>query len=168
MIAQVEAPFADVRAAALRYSLEPRRHPALARQQVTIGPYALDLRVLGSSHQTIVGDGTEELYETLACLPPGDGSGRPARFETVLPGARYEFESVVDRPGSVAVRARAREIGAELAGDPHAVVAAFPGLPGAVTALAARPEGAGVAWTTHHLYPQTGELVTSRSRLVPR
>lgn len=168
MIANVEAPFADVRAAALRFSLEPHAHPALARRRVEIAGYRVDLHVLGSSHQAIVARAGEDLHETLACLEPGAGDDRPARVEVTLTQSRYEFESVVERPGAEGVAERAREITAHLAEDPRAVVAVFPGLPGALTALAARPDGDGVCWETHHLYPQTGEIVTSRSRLVPR
>jgi hypothetical protein len=168
VIAQLDVPFADVSAAALRYSLEPDRHPPLARRRVSIGPYRVELCVLGSSHQAIVSGGGDALHETLACLPQDAGDGRPGHFEAALGAARYTFESAVERPGPAAVHARALALGDELAGDPRAVVAVFPGAPGAMTALAARPHGAGVEWTTHHLYPQAGEIVTSRSRMVPR
>lgn len=168
MIATVQAPFADVRAAALRYSLAPCQHPAFVEHRLEIGGYRLELRVLGSSHQAIVGSVHGELHETLACMSRGDGDGRPARFEAALCGALYSFESAVDDLGRAGVQARARRIAADLAADPRAVVAAFPGLPGALTALAARADGDGVAWTTFHLYPQTGEVVTSHSRLAPQ
>ena len=168
MIVSIDLPFADVRAGSLRYSVAPERHDALVEHALKLAGYRLELRVLGHSHQAIAAGPNGSFHETLACLERAAGSARPERFAHELARDRYEFESSLDRPGRAGVEARAREVTAALAADPHAVVAAFPGLDGAITALAATRHEHGIAWTSHHLYPQAGEIVTTRSRVLPR
>ena len=60
---------------------------------------------------------------------------------------------------------RVRSLIDTLTGDPAAIVAGFPGSELAVTALRAEQTDGAVSWTTWHAYPQTGELVTTESRL---
>jgi hypothetical protein len=121
----------------------------------------LELRVLGASHQVVLGDWSE----TVACLPDRPGA-LPARDEQVVDGYSVAFEARVDRPADFA-DAVSRVIAA-CAADPLALVAEFPGSPLAVTALAAGVSGDGVAWQTWHAYPQVGELVWTSSVVSPR
>jgi hypothetical protein len=55
---------------------------------------------------------------------------------------------------------------ARLARDPDALVGVFPGLPNAFTGIRCRAIGAVLSWETWHAYPQTGELVRTKSALV--
>ncbi|HWT91917.1 MAG TPA: DUF2617 family protein, partial [Solirubrobacteraceae bacterium] len=53
------------------------------------------------------------------------------------------------------------------AGDTRALCGVFPGSPDAVTAIGcAEADGGGVAWWTAHVYPGTGEVVTTESLVV--
>jgi hypothetical protein len=108
------------------------------------------------------------MSETVACVPGVAGSLPDRRTD----GA-YDFRAHVERLGPEAYGARARDVLARAAAGPHALAGVFAAAPGsghavlpAFTALAARPLAAeGVAWTTWHGYPQTGEIVVTASSL---
>jgi hypothetical protein len=153
---RIDTRFADSRAADLSLAYGLRPLPALGTHTVTLGGLTVELRVLGASHQVVLGDWSE----TVACLPGRPGA-LPAREERLVGDHRVTFEARVDRPA---------DFGAEVAGviaaceaDPHALVAEFPGSPLAVTALSAAEVDGGVAWVTWHAYPQAGELVYTKS-----
>jgi hypothetical protein len=116
----------------------------------------VQLRVLGASHQVVVGDWSE----TVACLPDRPGA-LPAREERRLGDRVVRFEASCERPADFA--ATVSRIVADCAADPHALVAEFPGSPLAVTALSACEVDGGVGWRTWHAYPQAGELVRTTS-----
>lgn len=170
MLFEVRQPYVDVSAHDLSLTLGAAVAPALETMTATIGGLDVELRLLGCSHQALVGGG-EVLSETVACVPGVAGS---------LPGRRtdggYDFRARVERLDPEAYGARAAELLARAAADPHALAGVFAAAPGAdgsgqpaFTALAAHPpaSGAGVAWTTWHGYPQTGEIVVTASRLEP-
>jgi hypothetical protein len=121
----------------------------------------LELRVLGASHQVVIGDWSE----TVACLPDRPGA-LPAQETRTLGDYLVRFEASCSRPASF--EATVSRIVAECEEDPHSLVAEFPGSPLAVTALSARAEGDGVRWETWHAYPQVGELVWTSSVVSPR
>ncbi|WP_205697652.1 DUF2617 family protein [Conexibacter sp. SYSU D00693] len=165
MIAQLDVPFADARASNLRFSLALEEQPALGRCVVAAGGVEVELRILGASHQAIARcDGTE-LRETVACVPGAD-TAVPGWLERHDGPARYVFRSSVERPGAVALRERAAELRAAAETDAAAIVGVFPGAREALTAMLCRPVEGGAAWTTWHLYPGTGEVVRTHSRLV--
>jgi hypothetical protein len=157
----IDTRFADSRAAdlSLAHGLAPL--PALGTHSVTLAGMTVELRVLGASHQVVVGDWSE----TVACLPDRPGA-LPSSDERVVGDYRVTFEARVDRPADFTETVS--EIVASCAADPHALVAEFPGSPLAVTALAAATHGDGVAWQTWHAYPQAGELVWTSSVVSPR
>jgi hypothetical protein len=159
--ARIDTRFADSRAAdlSLAYGLAPL--PALGTHTVTLPGITLSLRVLGASHQVVVGDWSE----TVACLPDRPGA-LPATEETLVGDHLVRFRAQCLRPKDFA--SRVRRIVAECAADENALVGEFPGSPLAVTALAARASGDGAAWQTWHAYPQVGELVWTSSEVTPR
>ncbi|MDA2809340.1 DUF2617 family protein [Nocardiopsis sp. RSe5-2] len=168
----VSVPFADTRARDLVWTLDRPPLPALATR--TVGPagagagIAVELRVLGASHQVVLADGPQgsmRVVETVACLPGTDGH-LPGSAAPDVPGlASYAFTSAVDRFSGPELDRRVRALVDRLHGDPAAVAAAFPGSPSAVTALAAASPAPGcLEWRTWHAYPQTGELVRTRTR----
>ncbi|WP_026910843.1 DUF2617 family protein [Patulibacter minatonensis] len=162
----IDVPFRDAAAAELGWSLRPGgpAPEALATLDVPASPCALRLAVLGASHAVGIAlpDGTT-VTETVAC---GLTAGRPL---AVAPdrvddhGVRYRFSAHVDVPGTDAVVALSDELHDLLAADPHGLVAAFPGVPGATTGLRAVVRQDGVSWDTWHLYPERGEVVRTRS-----
>lgn len=157
MLTTVAVAYADVTAASLCLALDLPPQPALDATPVDLGGVLVELRVLGASHQVIV-DGA--VSETVACL---DGPGGP--LPAVVERSGYRFESGVERVSLPTLRRRAELLRRDAAADPRALAAVFPGSPDALTALSCRRTARGVAWTTVHLYPGTGEVVTTRSEL---
>nr|WP_239648782.1 DUF2617 family protein [Nocardiopsis chromatogenes] len=161
-------PFADTRARDLVWTLEHPPLPALATRTAVLGGVRVELRVLGASHQVVLAGGPQahaRAVETVACLPGADGN-LPGSAAPGVPGlASYSFTSTVERLSGPELDRRVRALVDRLDGDPAAVAAAFPGSPSAVTALAAASPAPGcLEWRTWHAYPQTGELVRTRTR----
>lgn len=161
MRARIDTRFADSRAADLSLAYGLRPLPALGTHRVTLGGMTLELRVLGASHQVVIGGWSE----TVACLPDRTGA-LPAREEQTVGDYVVRFEASCERPDSF--EDTVSRIVAECAEDPHSLVAEFPGSPLAVTALSARPAPEGIRWETWHAYPQAGELVWTSSVVSPR
>jgi hypothetical protein len=168
MLIEVRQPYVDVSAGDLSLTLGAPAARALETLRAAIGGFEIELRLLGCSHQALV-DGGAVLSETVACVPGVAGSLPDRRTD----GA-YDFRARVERLDPVAYAARAREVLAHAAGAPHALAGVFAAAPGAgdaalpaFTALETRAlaPGPGIAWTTWHGYPQTGEIVVTASSL---
>lgn len=147
MLVSLDIPYADSTAGDLSFALGLPLLPALHVHRLSED---LELRLLGASHQVVAGG----LVETVACLP-----GRPAHLPPSVDDPGYRFTATVTRLDRAVTAALWRD----LAGDPRALVGVFPGDPDAVTALRADDRG----WQTWHAYPQTGELVVTRTVLAP-
>jgi hypothetical protein len=158
VIARIETGFADSRAADLSLVFGLPGLPAVGTHRVTLPGYVLELRLLGASHQVLVG----EWSETVACLPERAAS-LPSREEVVVNGLRVRFAAQTLRPGGAGLTDRVSGIIRDCAADEHAIVGEFPGSPLAITAVRAWAEGDGAAWRTWHAYPQAGELVETRT-----
>jgi len=152
----IDTRFADSRAADLSLAYGLRPLPALGTHTVTLGGVTVELRVLGASHQVVLGDWSE----TVACLPDRLGA-LPSSEEQVVGDHVVRFTARCDHPDDFG--ASVSRVIASCEADPNALVAEFPGSPLAVTALAASAVGDGVAWQTWHAYPQAGELVWTSS-----
>ncbi|WP_019629552.1 DUF2617 family protein [Actinomadura atramentaria] len=126
------------------------------------GGWSVEFRLLGASHQVVVGG----LSETVACLA-GAGAPLPARHDAVEGPLAYAFRARTERHADDAAFARAvAAVRAAHDGRPDALTGAFPGDPHAVTVLAPDPpDAAGIGWRTWHAYPQTREIVMTASRL---
>lgn len=159
VLAAVNRPFSDSRAADLVLVLGARPTAAIAVLEVEVAGVAVELRLLGASHQVLV-DGTSE---TVACELPGLPGGLPAERSTpAAHGRTHVFRSTVEPLDVSALRA----VVDAAARDPFALAGVFPGDDGAATALRVRPgPDGGVRWRTWHGYPQTGELVMTWSEL---
>jgi hypothetical protein len=164
MRVDLTVPYADVRAADLVLELGLAPVPALQVLTLPLGPAALELRLLGHSHQARVALPDAAFSETVRCRP-GAAGGLPARSADAAGGWSYAFAADVEPLDPAALEALA----ARVAADPHGLVGVFGDDPGALTALRARPlpGPGGVAWETWHAYPQSGELVRTRTRVVP-
>ncbi len=181
MLIEVRKPYVDVSARDLTLTLGAPPAPAIELLRLELGGWRIELRLLGHSHQALVDDG-ERASETVACLP-GVAGELPLRRTD----GGYDFRARVQRLTAGAYAARARGVLACVADDPRALAGVFadaPAGPGsgspvcdaadgdraaglAFTALAAHPlaDRSGIAWTTWHGYPQTGEVVVTASRL---
>jgi hypothetical protein len=72
------------------------------------------------------------------------------------------------RLNAAAYARRARALVAAAAADQRGLVGVFPGRDGAFTSLQVAEHARGAAWVTWHGYPQTGELVRTRSAIARR
>ncbi|WP_051712869.1 DUF2617 family protein [Spirillospora albida] len=165
MLATLDVPYADARADALSFALDLPRMDALAVLAVERGGTAVEFRLLGTSHQVFAGP----LSETVACLP-GTADPLPAGAARAVGGWTYRFAaSTAVHADDAAFAAAVEDVRTRLAGRDDALLGTFPGARHAVTALALEsggPGSAGLGWRTWHAYPQTREIVMTRSRLV--
>jgi len=149
-------------------ALGEETQPALLVRRLEGEGFALELRVLGCSHQVIARrtgpGGVRELSEVVACLP-GRRQALPASLRREDSVERYDFASRVVSLDPAAHARRAEELQASVEPDENGLVGVFPGLVGALTALRCRARDGGLDWTTWHTYPQTGEVVETRTRL---
>jgi hypothetical protein len=172
VLIEVRKPYVDVSARDLTLTLGAPPAAAIERLRLAVGGYAIELRLLGHSHQALVDDG-ERVSETVACEPGVSGELPLRRTD-----GGYDFRARVERLGGDAYAARARGVLACVADDPRALCGVFADAPApdadghgsrglAFTALAAHPlaSGGGIGWTTWHGYPQSGEIVVTASRL---
>ncbi|MGX6451074.1 DUF2617 family protein [Brevibacterium paucivorans] len=160
--------FVDTRADQLVYSLdEPRITPVLARvfTFTHVGvPLEVELAVLGCSHQvTVRNAGHEWVRETLACLPKREPWVPTTSSYTVARGGQLTFDSTVVKPADFLSEVGRLE--SQLADSYAQCSVKFPGQPGAVTALTCSASSNGLVWRTWHCYPQSGEVVKTRSVL---
>ena len=156
--------FVDARARDLGLALDAPPQPALAALTGRHEGLLVELRVLGCSHQALLGDPTRPLSEVVSCRP-ADGPGMPQRLDRVTPAGRYAFASSVLTLSGRELERRARRVVETVDADPLGLAAAFPGLPNAFTAMRWWPEGGCLRWETWHSYPQTGEIVHTESVL---
>ena len=171
MLIEVRQPYVDVSAGDLSLTLGAPAAPALEVLCASLGGHEIELRLLGFSHQALI-DGGTRLSETVACVPGVAGLLPPRRTD-----GSYDFRARVERHDPEAYAARAAAVLARAADDPLALAGLFAEPPGsdasadvvmpAFTALAVAPlgSGRGIAWTTWHGYPQSGEIVVTTSRL---
>lgn len=158
MRARIDTGFVDLRAADLSLAFGLPRLPALGTHAVVLHGQEVELRLLGKSHQVVLGTWSE----TVACLPNRDDS-LPGRDEQLVDGMLVQFASQTLQLDEVALADRVSGIVGDCAADEAALVGQFPGSPFAVTAMRAWEEKDGTAWRTWHSYPQAGELVETRT-----
>ncbi|MEV6108171.1 DUF2617 family protein [Streptomyces sp. NPDC051940] len=166
----LDTPYLDTDADQLCFSLDLEERPALAEKSVTVGGLGVTLRLLGASHQVFAGP----VRETVACLR-GTVEGLPATYTRSLPGWTYDFSASTRRLPPEGFGAQVTRVLERVAGAEHSLCGIFPGSPHAVTAVVVeavdRPpgaKGAGLLWRTWHTYPQSGQIVTTYTRLEAR
>ena len=159
MLVSLHTPYVDTSAADLSLALGGPELPALAVRDIDLpGLPRLRLRLLGASHQVVLGG----LTETVACLP-----GRPPHLPDALHDETtgYRFMAAVLRPDGDGLRTRVAALRAAHAAGPYARVGVVPRAQDAVPPRSRRPpppDGV-LAWRTWHVYPQTNELVLTET-----
>lgn len=172
--------YRDACAADLGLFLDLPGQDALARRQVAVDGWTVDLRILGASHQVLAHrGGVLACSETVACRPdaPAESASLPARLHRAGAVAHYTvasrvdvlepaaFESLVD--GLLGDLADAAPLRSASGDGAVALWGRFPGDPWATTGLRLQPVGTEeLQWSGWHSYPQSGEVVTTSSRLV--
>ncbi|MBC6457805.1 DUF2617 family protein [Actinomadura sp. HBU206391] len=157
MLPDLDAAYVDTRADALGFALGLPPVDALATLSATRGPLRVELRLLGASHQVIAGP----ISETVACLP-GLSGPLPGEVSRTVGEWSYDFTSDTREHDQAGFEAAVESLRRRLAGRTDALTGTFPGSPYAVTAIAVE---AGLGWRTWHAYPQTLEIVETRTRL---
>ncbi|MGV9314354.1 DUF2617 family protein [Streptomyces sp. NPDC003691] len=165
-------PYQDTDADQLSFALGHPPMAALAVRDLTIGGLAVQLRLLGASHQVFAGP----VAETVACLPGGAG-GLPDTVRE-LDGWQYRFRAQVYDCTPEEFTRRVAEVVHRADTHPHALYGVFPGDLEAVTALTVdagpgghdtrEPGRPGLNWRTWHTYPQSRRIVATHTRLEAR
>ena len=164
MLSQIAVPFVDARASALSWWLGDDAPAPLAALVLTGAAGSLELRLLGASHHVVAHAGDARCPEVVACGTRP--SALPARHDGDVGGARYRFTSRTTRYAPPALARVARDLRRRATGAPDALVGVFPGSPHALTVLQGSEVAGGWAWRSWHVYPDAGEVVRTRSRLV--
>lgn len=157
MLATLDTAYADTRADALSFALGLPPLDALAVLPLTRAGVTVELRLLGASHQVIAGP----VSETVACLPGSPGP-LPGVVRQAVPGWSYEFAATVRTCDPAGFEGAVAELRERYADRTDTLLGSFPGSPHAVTVLALE---SGLGWRTWHAYPQTGEIVATRTRM---
>ncbi|MFF3766137.1 DUF2617 family protein [Streptomyces sp. NPDC001922] len=167
MLTSLTTAYTDTRAADLAWALGREPLPALAVRDLRLGSAAVQLRLLGASHQVIVEEEHGTCSETVACMP---GSSRPLPLGVAERVGHwdYEFAARVETLSRGSFAGRAQELLALVAEHPHGLAGTFPGSPHAFTALMAQLHEGQLRWRTWHAYPQEGRLVATRTRITSR
>lgn len=167
MLTILKTAYTDTRAADLAWCLGREPQPALAVLDLQLGDSAVQLRLLGASHQVLLEGRDGHCSETVACMP-GSSTPLPLGVSKLVDGREYEFAARVETLSRGSFAGRAQELLALVADHPHGLAGTFPGSPHAFTAMLAQRHEGQVGWRTWHAYPQEGCLVATRTRLGAR
>ncbi|WP_424212937.1 DUF2617 family protein [Streptomyces sp. BI20] len=167
MLTTLHATYTDTRASDLAWALGRERLPALAVLNLELDGAAVELRLLGASHQVLLEQGEVRCSETVACMP-GSRTPLPLGVAKTVGAWDYEFAARVEQLTTDAFVGRAQELLALVADHPHGIAGTFPGSPYAFTALLAGRHEGQVRWRTWHAYPQENQLVATRTRVTVR
>ncbi|MCZ2523771.1 DUF2617 family protein [Streptomyces sp. NPDC059506] len=167
MLISLKTAYCDTRAEDLAWALGREPIPALATLDLDLGGVSgrVQLRLLGASHQVILDDEHGGCSETVACLP-GRSMPLPAGAAERVGDWDYEFAAHVDKLSRHAFTTRAQELLALVADHPNGLAGTFPGDDHAFTALLVRCLDDRIQWRTWHAYPQEGQVVMTRTRIV--
>ena len=148
VLVTLATPYADMTAADLTFALGLPALPALHVLTVE----GIELRLLGASHQIL----RNNMSETVACLP-----GHRPDLPSTVDHQGYRFTAEIHRLTPRNFTQTVTRLRERATTNQHAIVGVFPGDRAAVTILSAHRNG----WHTWHAYPQTGELVETRTEL---
>ncbi|MEU3820408.1 DUF2617 family protein [Streptomyces sp. NPDC052644] len=162
MLTTLHTSYTDTRAADLAWTLGREALPALAVLDLELDGAALQMRLLGASHQVLLEEENGTCSETVACLP-GSSTPLPLGVAKRIGGWEYEFAARVETLSQGSFAGRAQELLALVADHPHGLAGTFPGSPHAFTAMLAQRYEGRVRWRTWHAYPQEGQLVVTRT-----
>ncbi|WP_435611047.1 DUF2617 family protein [Streptomyces sp. C10-9-1] len=163
MLTTIDTPYTDTRADDLAWALGREPLPALAVLDLELCGAAVQLRLLGASHQVLLREADVSCSETVACIP-GSSTPLPLGVAERIGDREYAFAARVETLSRRAFAGRAQELLALVADHPHGLAGTFPGDPHAFTAMLARYADGRVQWRTWHAYPQEGRLVVTRTR----
>jgi hypothetical protein len=156
-------PYLDTDADQLSFTLGRPAREALAVRDLTVGGLDVQLRLLGASHQVLVGP----VRETVACLPEVEG-GLPETTARDFGDWEYHFSARVQHCAAAEFGERVARIRVRSDEHPRALYGIFPGSPDALTALTVERRSTGLSWRTWHTYPQSRRIVATHTWLETR
>lgn len=164
MHTELSVPYADTAPDQLSFALDLPELPALETRELdgVFGGASLTLRLLGASHQVVLRAPGGTLIETLACLTDREPS-LPPMVSDRFAGVDYRFVVFTETPPAGGFGDVVSTLRQGVARSPYGLVGVFPGDDNAITALLVEPGHARVVWRTWHAYPQTGQLVVTRT-----
>jgi Protein of unknown function DUF2617 len=165
MIVTIDAPYVDTRASALSLMLGAGLRDAIESRHLRVADHVIQVRLLGASHQVVVETGSDPLCETVACGI--SGAALPAVADHQGPSWSYRFQAAVSTYAGERFAVAVDQLWHNLASHPNFLGGVFAGSPHAATivAVTGTDTPARVTWQTWHTYPQTGEIVTTRSEV---
>ncbi|SCK25086.1 Protein of unknown function DUF2617 [Streptomyces sp. WMMB 714] len=164
MLTTLSTPYTDTRAGDLAWVLGREPLPALAVRELELDGAAVQLRLLGASHQVLLEEDGGSCSETVACMQ-GSSTPLPLGVSKRVGVWEYEFAAHVEKLAPASFAGRAQELLALVSDHPNGLAGTFPGSPDAFTALLVRRQSGQVHWRTWHSYPQEGTLVSTRTRV---
>jgi len=164
VLTSLAVPFVDARASALSWWLGDDAPTPLATLALAGPSGSLELRLLGASHHVVATAGATRCPEVVAC--GSSDAPLPASHDGALGDAAYRFRSATTSYDPVRLTRVAQGLRRRWTDAPDALVGVFPGSPDALTVLHGRPLAHGWSWSSWHVYPEAGEVVRTRSRLV--
>lgn len=172
MIVDLQVPFVDAGVSHLRYLPSAPSLSVLAQlDHAHLVPDGhLSLRLLGASHQAVLALPDGQYAETIACVG-GPGGALPATRSVTVGPWRCRLRLDIDRASPEELAAACHEMRRCAAHDDprRSLYASFPGHPLAATFLRVHPraDSTGSAWTTVHIYPESGQRVRTRTEIRP-
>lgn len=154
---------ADARADTLAFTLDQPPLEPLAVLPMRVGGVEVELRLLGSAHQVLAGP----LVETVATLPDRPGP-LPYHLHREVGGWSHTFVADVYRRRQTDFDNAVAFLRSYLVGRDDALAGSYPETPGAVCGIMLRPVRRGLDWRAWHTFPQTREIVVTRSRMLVR
>lgn len=164
MLTTLTTAYTDTRAGDLAWCLGKAPLPALAVLDLCLDGVEVQMRLLGASHQVLLGGEQQSCSETVACLP-GRSTPLPLGVAKRIGDWEYEFAARVEEMQAAAFASRAQELLDLVADHPNGLAGTFPGDPNAFTAMLVQAGDGEAYWRTWHAYPQEGRLVVTRSRV---
>jgi hypothetical protein len=167
VLTELATAYADTSASALHWSPAlPHIAPlgALTLRPAAGSAVRLELRLLGASHCALLDVAAERLVETVAGSAYGaGGEALPDRRHRTVGGLTYRFASHIERLQSTELRSLGTKLRAGVRDRTDRLAGVFPGACDALTVLHGATAQSQARWSTWHLYPNTGEVVRTRT-----
>jgi len=150
-----------IQADTLAFTLDEPPIDALAARTRTAGGLEVELRLLGAAHQVIAGP----VVETVAALPGRPGP-LPYDLRREVGGWSYRFTADVYRRDTADFGRAVAFLRDHLDDRPDGIAATLADRPSAITGVVLKAVRRGLDWRTWHTFPDTREIVVTRTRML--
>jgi hypothetical protein len=161
MLTTLDLAVEDARAETLAFTLDEPPLDALSARTLLVGGLEVELRLLGPAHQVIAGP----VVETVAALPGRPGP-LPYELRREVGGWSHRFTADVYRRDAADFGRAVAFLRDYLETHPNGIAAAFAHRPAAISGVMLKPVRRGLDWRAWHTFPDTREIVVTRSRML--